>query len=74
MGNRSGYTATKTVGVDGLGMLNAFDFTDGRVLNNDLAGDFRRWYPGFTHHHDTDPDDYLWTRNSHGLPPLSRTL
>jgi hypothetical protein len=24
-----------------------------RVLNDDLAGDFRRWHPGFTH---TDPD------------------
>jgi len=21
-----------------------------RVLNDDLAADFTRWYPGFTHH------------------------
>ena len=25
-----------------------------RVLNDDLADDFRRWYPGFTH--TTDPE------------------
>jgi hypothetical protein len=28
-----------------------------RVLNDDLADDLRRWYPGFTHHHETDPHD-----------------
>jgi len=30
------------------------------VLNNDLAGCFRRWYPGFTHTTTTDAlDDQL---------------
>ncbi len=28
-----------------------------RVLNDDLADDFRRWYPGFTRHQEADLDD-----------------
>jgi hypothetical protein len=28
-----------------------------RVLNNDLAADFRRWYPGFTHNLEATPND-----------------
>jgi hypothetical protein len=28
-----------------------------RVLNNDLADDFHRWYPGFTHTTTTDALD-----------------
>lgn len=28
-----------------------------RVLNNDLAADFRRWYPGFTHKLEAAPND-----------------
>ena len=28
-----------------------------RVLNDGLAGDFGRWYPGFTHTHEATLDD-----------------
>lgn len=30
-----------------------------RVLNNDLAADFRHWYPGFAHKLEAAPNDQL---------------